>query len=285
MVALVTPMHEDQSIDFAALESLVEFHLQNETDGMVVVGTTGEAAVLSLQEQAKVISHVVNQVKGKIPIIAGTASQSTHQCIINTKQAEALGADGALIMTPAYIKPPQSGLLAHYQAIAAETSLPIILYNVPSRTACDLQLDTVVELSAIDNIVAIKEASGDLERCQAIIECAADDFAVLSGEDALTVDMMKLGAQGVISVTANIAPKLMHQLCSAALAGDFEQAYAINQQLSQLHDDLFIESNPIPCKWLLAQLGLCQPTLRLPLVMLSAENQQKLSLVKKPEEA
>jgi 4-hydroxy-tetrahydrodipicolinate synthase len=271
MVALVTPMNIDQSVDYSGLAKLVDFHLSHQTDALVVVGTTGEAAVLSAGEKFKIIEAVVKQVAGKIPVIAGTAAQGTQQTIELTQQAESLGVDGALVMTPAYIKPPQRSLIAHYRAVAQNTKLPIILYNVPGRTACDLSIETAIALADVDNIIAIKEASGDVLRTQAIIENCGDKLMVYSGEDALTLDLMKLGAKGAISVTANIAPRLMHKLCQAALDADWPEAQEIDNRLQPLHEILFCESNPIACKWALSEMGYCTDVLRMPLLPLDEQ--------------
>lgn len=272
MVAMITPFKEDQSIDFEALNRIIDFHLDNKTDAIVVAGTTGEAATLSQEEKSQLIEMTVERVKGKIPVIAGTAAQSTQQAIVNTKQAESLGADGALIMTPAYIKPPQRGLIHHYQAIAKQTDLPIILYNVPGRTAVDLLPETVNVLSKIDNIVAIKEATGSLERTKQLIELCGDDLAVYSGEDGLNVELIKLGATGAISVTANVAPEKMHQVITFANDGQFKEAKKLDDMLMPLHKNLFIDANPIPAKWALSKLALCLATLRTPLMELEEEN-------------
>lgn len=266
MVAMVTPLNPDQSLDLKGLERVVDFHIENQTDALVIIGTTGESAVLTKAEKETVIKATLEQVNGQIPVIAGTAAQSTAETIDNTKKAQALGCNGALIMTPAYIKPPQRCLIAHYQAIATHTDLPLILYNVPGRTACDLLPETALELSKIDNIVAIKEASGSVERTKQIIDYCGNALDVLSGEDSLSLELMKLGAKGVISVTANIAPKLMHQMCDFALNEQWQSAQEINKKLKPLHDVLFIESNPIPTKWAMSQMDLCNSTLRLPLL-------------------
>lgn len=279
MVAMVTPLNQDQSIDLVGLERVIEFHLKNKTDALVVIGTTGESAVLTKAEKDLIIKTTVEHVNGKIPVIVGTASQSTAETIANTKQAELLGCDGVLVMTPAYIKPPQRCLITHYKAIAASTDLPLILYNVPGRTACDLSAETALELSKIDNIVAIKEASGSLERTKKIIAECGDSIDVFSGEDALSFELMQLGATGVISVTANVAPNLMHQMCKFALEGQWQQAKEINNILEPLHEVLFIESNPIPTKWAMAQMQLCNSTLRLPLLELEESHHLKVSQI------
>lgn len=274
MVAMVTPFTKAQTIDVEALDRIIDFHLANQTDAIVVVGTTGEAATLSNAEKEIVIERTLARVNGRIPVIAGTAAQSTQQAILNTKRAEELGVDGALIMTPAYIKPPQRGLIEHYQSIAKQTDLPIILYNVPGRTAVDLLPGTVKILSSVDNIIAIKEASGSLERAQEIIALCGDNLNVISGEDALNLSLMRLGAVGSISVTANVAPKQMHQVFALASQGLFDEAQKIDETLQGLHKQLFIDANPIPAKWAMSQMSLCESTLRLPLCELEAKNHQ-----------
>ena len=274
MVAMVTPLTEEQTLDMPALEKVINFHLANKTDALAVVGTTGEAATLSNDEKAQVISATVAQVNGQIPVIAGTAAQSTQQTIDNTKQAQALGVDGVLVMTPAYIKPPQRGLIAHYKALAAQTDLPIILYNVPGRTAVDLLPESVHALSLIDNIVAIKEASGSLERAQQLIEMCGRSLNIISGDDALNLDLMRLGAVGAISVTANIAARQMHDVLALALKGEWHEAKALDDTLVQLHQNLFIDANPIPTKWAMSQMDLCLATLRAPLCDLESHHHQ-----------
>lgn len=274
MVALVTPMTKKQTLDLKALEKIIDFHLDNSTDALVLVGTTGEAAVLTAKEKDLIINRAVEQVNGKIPIVMGTGAQSTAQAVENTKHAGSLRVDGVLIMTPAYSKPPQRGLIAHYETIAKETSLPIILYNVPGRTACDLALESVITLSKQSNIVGIKEASGSLERAKKIIDACESDFHLFSGDDSLNFELLKLGAKGAISVTANIAPKQMHDICRLALAGRYTEAQVIDVALQLLHKELFIDSNPIPTKWLMSQMALCEPTLRLPLMALEKKDQE-----------
>lgn len=272
MVALVTPMTIEQTLDLKALERVVEFHLHNNTDALVVAGTTGESAVLSIKEQNLLINAVLEQVNGAIPVIAGTGAQSTEQAILNAKHAESLGVNGALIMTPAYIKPPQRGLIAHYEAIAKQTDLPIILYNVPGRTVSDLLPESIKILSERSNIVAIKEATGSIERTKEIIDLCGNNINLLSGDDASNVELLKAGACGVISVTANVAPLQMHNICRLAIEGKWFEVEAMDKKLQALHRDLFIESNPIPVKWAMSQMNLCQPTLRLPLADLDKKH-------------
>lgn len=276
MVALITPMKDDQSVDLVALQRLITFHLENGTEALVLVGTTGEAATLNEQEKALIVQTACELVQGKIPLIVGTSAQGTAQTIERTQAAKALGADAALIMTPAYIKVPQRGLITHYQTIAEACELPLILYNVPGRTACDLLPETVATLSKHPWIVGIKEATGDVNRTLTLRQTCDPDFVIVSGEDSLTLELMKAGAQGVISVTANVAPKLMHEFCSAALAGNWKQAQEHHQQLKRLHEALFIETNPIPVKAALHMMGLCKSVLRSPLPSLDIASQPKV---------
>ena len=265
LVALVTPMHADGTIDKKSLHALIDWHLEAQTDGIVVTGTTGEAATLTEDEQYDIISMVVAQVKGRVPVIAGTGTHSTHHTIELTRNAKKAGADAALIVTPYYNKPTQQGLFEHYKMIAEKVYLPIILYNVPSRTACDLLPETVERLAKIDSIIGIKEATGNVARTIDILKRCRNDFIVYSGDDATALESMLHGAQGTISVTANLAPHKMHQLCKAAIDGNKALAESINSELMPLHIKLFLESNPIPAKWALNQMGLIPPGIRLPL--------------------
>lgn len=276
MVAMATPMDKAQAIDMAGLERVIDFHLDNGTDAMVVAGTTGESATLSFEEKKRLIAATVKQVNGCIPVIAGTGAQGTNDAIELTKMAMAQGVDAVLIMTPAYIKPTQEGLYLHYKAISEHCALPIILYNVPGRTACDLELDTAKRLSKISNIVGIKEATGSVERTKSIIDACGDALDVYSGEDSLTLSLMKEGAKGVISVTANVAPKQMSEMCQFVLKGEFDKALQCNEGLSPLHEALFFESNPIPTKWAMSQLGLMGDTARLPLTSLNEQYREPL---------
>ena len=272
IVALVTPMHTGSlEVDWAALRKLVDWHIEQGTNSIVAVGTTGESATLDVEEHAKVISAVVKQAAGRIPIIAGTGANSTREAIELTQAAADAGADACLLVTPYYNKPTQEGLYLHYKAIAEAVAIDQILYNVPGRTACDMLPATVQRLSAIDNIVGIKEATGDLGRAQQILDIAPEGFAVYSGDDATARQFIMMGADGDISVTANVAPKLMSEMCAAALAGNAELAASIDAQLSALHKNLFIEANPIPVKWAVSQLGLIDNALRLPMTPLSAD--------------
>ena len=277
IVALVTPMHADSlEVDWKALERLIEWHIEQGTNALVAVGTTGESATLSVEEHSRVISAAVQVSNGRIPVIAGTGANCTREAIELTQTAKQAGADACLLVTPYYNKPSQEGLYLHYKAIAEAVDIDQILYNVPGRTACDMLPETVLRLSAIANIVGIKEATGDIQRGVKIITETDDDFAVYSGDDHSARELMLLGAVGDISVTANVAPKLMSGLCAAALAGDADKALSLDQQLLPLHNGMFLESNPIPVKWAVSQLGLMNDSLRLPMTKLSEENQVKV---------
>lgn len=267
MVALITPMTANGDIDEAALEALVAFHLENGTDAIVAVGTTGESATLDYQEHRHVVKRVVDLVAGKIPVIAGTGSNSTAEAIEMTEYAMQDGADACLLVTPYYNKPTQEGLYQHYKTIAERVAIPQILYNVPGRTACDLLPETVERLAPISNIVGIKEATGNLERAADIRQRCGDRMDLYSGDDATAMDLILMGGKGNISVTANVVPKAIHELCAAALAGDRETAARINAPLEDLHKNLFLEPNPVPVKWALAQMGFGDERgIRLPLV-------------------
>lgn len=268
MVALVTPMNADDSINVASLRRLVDYHIENQTDAIIAVGTTGEAATLTHDEHCEVIQIVVEQVAGRIPVIAGTGSNSTAEAIDYTRYAQQAGAAGCLLVTPYYNKPTQEGLYLHYKKIAEAVDIPQLLYNVPGRTACDLLPETVKRLAQIDNIVGIKEAVSDQERINELLKIATDQFVILSGDDATAMELILRGGKGTISVTANVAPQAMHAMCQQALAGDRTGAEAINQQLMGLHKNLFIEPNPIPVKWAVHTLGLIPPGIRLPLTPL-----------------
>ena len=268
MVAIVTPMQADGRLDFTALENLVEFHIENGTDGIIAVGTTGESATLDFEEHITVVRKVVEKVRGRIPVIAGTGANSTSEALHLTRWAMEVGADACLLVTPYYNKPTQEGLYQHYKLIADSAAIPQILYNVPGRTACDLKPETVERLADTPNIVGIKEAS-ILERIQELVRRCGDRMDIYSGDDGIAAEAILSGAKGNISVTANVAPRLMHEMCVAALAGDRAGAEAINSQLAELHKTLFLESNPIPVKWAVSQLGLIPPGIRLPLTPLS----------------
>ena len=272
MVALATPMYADGSLDWDRLHELVEWHIEQGTRALVAVGTTGESATLDVHEHLEVIRRVVDQVAGRIPVIAGTGANSTTEAIELTATAAKCGADACLLVTPYYNKPTQEGLYQHFKTVAKAVDIPQILYNVPGRTAVDMLPETVKRLSAVSNIVGIKEATGDLERARAVIELVPEDFAVYSGDDATAVELMLLGGHGNISVTANVAPAAVAQMCEAALAGDAETARAINQRIDVLHKTLFVESNPIPVKWALKEMGRIDSGIRLPLTVLSSEH-------------
>ncbi|EXF94006.1 dihydrodipicolinate synthase [Pseudomonas fluorescens HK44] len=278
MVALVTPMDAQGRLDWDSLSKLVDFHLQNGTHAIVAVGTTGESATLDVNEHIEVIRRVVKQVNGRIPVIAGTGANSTREAIELTTNAKTAGADACLLVTPYYNKPTQEGLYLHFKTIAEAVDIPQILYNVPGRTACDMQAETVIRLSTVKNIIGIKEATGDLARAKAILDGVSKDFLVLSGDDATAVELILLGGKGNISVTANVAPRDMSDLCIAALNGDAEKARAIHEKLMPLNKTLFIESNPIPVKWALHEMGLMPDGIRLPLTWLSEACHEPLRL-------
>ena len=274
MVALVTPMRADGSIDSDSLHNLIEFHIESGTDAIVAVGTTGESATLTVAEHCDVVGQVVEQVNGRIPVIAGTGANSTTEAIELTQYARDLGVDAALLVTPYYNRPTQEGLYQHYKAIAEAVDIPQILYNVPSRTACDLLPETVARLADIPNIIGIKEATGDLSRVEQINTLCQTKMELYTGEDANTVDFILAGGQGVISVTANVAPAEMHDMCAAALDNDAIKARQINNDLALLHQGLFVEANPIPVKWALAEMGKIPTGIRLPMTELSEQYHQ-----------
>jgi 4-hydroxy-tetrahydrodipicolinate synthase len=269
LVAIVTPMHADGKLDFEALRRLIDYHVNEGTDGIVIVGTTGESPTVSVEEHKSLIEFTVNQTQGRIPVIAGTGANSTQEAIELTMAAKNAGADACLLVTPYYNKPTQEGLYQHFKAIADAVDIPQILYNVPGRTGVDLQNDTTIRLAAIKNIVGIKDATGGIERGTDLILRAPSDFSVFSGDDASCLALMLLGGKGVISVTANVAPKLMSAMCKAARQGDIALAREINAKLFGLHQKLFVEANPIPVKWVLQRMGLIEGKLRLPMVELS----------------
>jgi 4-hydroxy-tetrahydrodipicolinate synthase len=271
LVALVTPMTDDGAVDQVALERLVEWHIAEGTDAIVAVGTTGESATLDEEEHCHTIRRVVEIVNGRIPVIAGTGANSTSEAISLTKCAKAAGADACLLVTPYYNKPTQEGLYQHHKAIAEAVDIPQILYNVPGRTAVDMQPETIVRLSSVSNIFGVKEATGDLARIEKLRADVPADFAIYSGDDATAREAILLGADGDISVTANVAPKAMHEMCLAALNKDADAAANIDANLSGLHKSLFVESNPIPVKWALGAMGMMGFGIRLPLTRLSAD--------------
>jgi 4-hydroxy-tetrahydrodipicolinate synthase len=274
MVALVTPMAEDGSLDVAALNRLIDFHIDNGTDAIVAVGTTGESPTLDMDEHCEVIRLTVQRAKGRVPVIAGTGANSTREAIELTRCAESAGVDACLLVTPYYNKPTQEGLYLHHKAIAEAVPVPQILYNVPGRTACDMLPETVDRLSRIANIVGIKEATGNVERVKEIRRRCGDRLDVYSGDDATALDAILLGARGDISVTANVAPRLMHEMCKLAREGRDQEARAVNERLMGLHKNLFLEANPIPVKWALKEMGLIQGGIRLPLTPLSEKHHE-----------
>lgn len=271
LVALVTPMHADGSLDIAALRDLVAWHIEQGTQGIIAAGTTGESAALTFLEYQQVIREVLLEARARIPVIAGTGTNSTQKTIELTQAAKELGADACLILTPYCVKPTQAGLLLHYQKIADSVAIPQLLYNAPGRTACDLLPETVKQLVGYNNIVGIKECVSENNRYQTLVEYASKQMAVLSGDDATAYELLNVGGQGVISVTANVAPRLMREFCDAMLTGDFELGHKLDKQLQALHRDLFLESNPIPVKWALHKMGLIPSGIRLPLTPLSVQ--------------
>lgn len=280
IVALVTPMRENGDIDWAALDGLIEWHIESGTHAIVPMGTTGESATLDTDEHLQVIKRTIEVVAKRIPVIAGTGSNSTAEAIHQTQEAQALGADACLLVTPYYNRPTQEGLFQHYKAISEATTVPIVLYNVPPRTGCDMQAQTVARLANFSNIVGIKDACGDATRVKAIKDAltgsAWDEFFILSGEDAQTLEMMSLGAVGTISVTANVLPALMAEFCSSYLAGDHARAQELDNRLQPVHDVLFVESSPTPTKWILSELGRMQGGIRLPLIPLSNQHHENV---------
>lgn len=276
LVAIVTPMHADGTLDLASLRSLIDFHIDQGTDGIVIVGTTGESPTVDFDEHCLLIRTTVEQAAGRLPIIAGTGANCTREAIELTQQAQEAGADACLLVAPYYNKPMQEGLYQHFKAIAEAVDIPQILYNVPGRTGCDIANDTTLRLAAIPNIVGIKDATGNIERGTDLLRRAPADFAVYSGDDASSLALMLLGGHGTISVTANVAPKLMHEMCAAAFAGNLAEARDINRKLFPLHQKLFIEANPIPAKWVLVEMGLIKQGIRLPLTPLATQHHETL---------
>lgn len=276
MVALVTPMNADNSLDWASLHKLVDWHLEQGTHAIVAVGTTGESATLNVNEHLAVIKKVVDQVNGRIPVIAGTGANSTSEAVELTQAAKDAGVDACLLVTPYYNKPTQEGLFLHHAHIAQAVAIPQFLYNVPGRTGVDMKPETALRLAKVPNIVGIKEATGDLERAKLLIEQAPSSFAIISGDDATAVDLILLGGKGDISVTANVVPAAIARMCELALASKAEEARAINERLLPLHTAMFVESNPIPVKWAVEQLGLIQSGIRLPLTRLSEQYHQQV---------
>lgn len=277
IVALVTPMHADGRLDLDALRNLVAWHIEQGTQGLVVAGTTGESAALSLEEYQTVIREVVKSAAKRIPVIAGSGTNSTQKTIALTQMAKDLGVDACLLLTPYCVRPTQAGLVAHYLAVANNVAIPQILYNVPSRTACDLLPESVVQLAPHPHIVALKECVSANGRYEQLIESVGSQIDILTGDDATTFDLLKVGGKGVISVVANVAPRLVQDLCEAGLQKDWDKALQLKQQLQGLYDNLFVESNPIPVKWALTQMGRIPSGIRLPLTPLSVQYQAPLA--------
>ncbi len=276
IVALVTPMDSQGAVDFDSLARLIAFHIEQGTDSIVAVGTTGESATLSETEHCQVIKFVVDNVAGRIPVIAGTGSNSTSEAINLTRHAKELGADACLIVTPYYNKPTQEGLYLHYKAIAEAVEIPQILYNVPGRTACDMLPETIGRLAKIPNIVGVKEATGDLTRVAKIRDLTSAEFAIYTGDDASSREFCLLGGNGSITVTGNVAPRLVHEMIMASIHGEIEKSSEIDKKLDALHRDLFIQANPIPVKWAIVEMGLMQKGIRLPLTWLTLECEENV---------
>ncbi len=276
LVAIVTPMLPEGALDIPRLRTLIDFHIEQGTDGIVIVGTTGESPTVDFDEHCLLIRTTVAQAAGRVPVIAGTGANCTREAIELTQQAKESGADACLLVTPYYNKPTQEGLYQHFKTIAEAVDIPQILYNVPGRTGCDLTNDTTLRLAAIPNIIGIKDATGGIERGTDLLHRAPADFAIYSGDDASALALMLLGAHGVISVTANAAPRLMHEMCIAAFANDITLAREINRKLFALHQKLFVEANPIPIKWVVAEMGMILPGIRLPLTTLASQHHDTL---------
>ena len=273
IVALVTPMLEDGSVDYSTLRNLIDWHITEGTDCIGVVGTTGESPTVNVREHCEIIRVSVEQARGRVPIMAGCGANSTSEAIELTKFAKSVGADCQLQVVPYYNKPTQEGQYLHFKAIAEAVDLPMVLYNVPGRSVADMAHDTVMRLARVSGIVGIKEATGNIERAQWLIREAPKGFAIYSGDDPTAVALMLCGGQGNVSVTANLAPRLMHELCVAAMAGDTKRAMEIQFKLMPLHKNLFVEANPIPIKWAMARLKMCGPTMRLPMTPLTPANE------------
>jgi 4-hydroxy-tetrahydrodipicolinate synthase len=277
MVAIVTPMTADGALDWAAWDRLLDFHVREGSDGVVVAGTTGESPVLSAAEVEELTRRAVARCRDKLKVIVGAGSNATDLTVARTRELSRLGVDAVMLVTPYYNKPPQEGLFRHFAAAADASAVPIILYNVPSRTAVDLLPSTIARLARHPRIVAIKEATASLSRAREIVSTCPPEFVLLSGDDATAVELMGAGARGVISVTANVAPRRMHEACNAALSGDLVAARTIDASLQALHKDLFVEANPIPVKWALARMGIIGNAIRLPLVELAAAHHETVS--------
>ena len=273
IVALVTPMHEDGSVDYDGLRRLIDWHIAEGTDCIGVVGTTGESPTVTVEEHCEIIRVSVEHARGRVPIMAGAGANSTAEAIELTRYARKVGADCSLQVVPYYNKPSQEGLYRHFRAVAEAVDLPVVLYNVPGRTVADLQHDTAIRLAQVPGIVGIKDATGNIERAAWLVKHAPPGFSIYSGDDGTAVALMLLGGHGNVSVTANVAPRQMHEMCMAAIAGDLQRARALHLQLLPLHRQLFCEPSPAPAKWALAQLGRCRPTVRLPLTELTPTGQ------------
>ncbi|MEO7106303.1 MAG: 4-hydroxy-tetrahydrodipicolinate synthase [Rhodoferax sp.] len=279
IVALVTPMQVDGSVDYPALRKLIDWHITEGTDCIGVVGTTGESPTVNVEEHCEIIRVSVEQAAGRVPVMAGCGANSTSEAIELARFAKKVGADSQLQVVPYYNKPTQEGQYLHFKAIAEAVELPLILYNVPGRSVADMAHDTVMRLAQVPGIVGIKEATGNIERAQWLIKEAPKGFAIYSGDDPTAVALMLCGGHGNVSVTANVAPRLMHELCIAAIAGNVQRAMEIQFQLLPLHKALFVESNPIPVKWAVSRMGLCKDALRLPLTVLTQDNRPMLERV------
>ena len=274
IVALATPMHDDGSVDYPTLRKLIDWHIAEGTDCIGVVGTTGESPTVSVEEHCEIIRVSVEHAKGRVPIMAGPGGNSTAEAIELSRFAREVGADCSLSVVPYYNKPSQEGIYRHFKAIAEAVDIPMVLYNVPGRTVADMQVETTVRLAGVPGIIGIKEASGEIDRAAWLIKQAPKGFSIYSGDDSTAVALMLLGGHGNVSVTANVAPRAMHELCAAALAGDVKTAAALHLKLLPLHKYLFVESSPAPTKWAMAQLGLCGTALRLPITPLTEAGQQ-----------
>ncbi|HCG78735.1 MAG TPA: 4-hydroxy-tetrahydrodipicolinate synthase [Oceanospirillales bacterium] len=281
IVALVTPMNADGSVDWENLDRLVDFHVKEGTDAIVAVGTTGESATLETDEHVAVIERVVKTAAGRRPVIAGTGANNTSEAIELTQEAKRVGADACLLVTPYYNKPPQRGLIKHHEAVAAAVDIPQWLYNVPGRTGIDMLPETIAELAKVPQITAVKEATGDMDRARQLIDLVGDQLAVYSGDDATAYELILLGGKGNISVTANVAPAMMHELCMLALDGKADEARELNERMMHLHNAMFVEANPIPVKWAVERMGLSGSGIRLPLVSLDERLQPKVELALK----
>jgi len=276
-VALITPMFDDGEVDYASLENLIDFHIEAGTSSIVSVGTTGESATVGVTEHLHVIEHTIEHAAKRIPVIAGTGANSTSEAIELTKEAKSLGADACLLVTPYYNKPTQEGLYQHFKLIAETVDIDQLLYNVPGRTAVDMSVDTTLRLAEIDNIIGIKDATGNLSVIKQLVERCPEDFLLLTGDDATALDFILCGGHGGISVTANIVPKELQKVYLSAISGQSDLAKELNKKLENLHDHLFLEANPIPVKWALHKMGKCHKGIRLPLLLLSEEYQSVIS--------